>query len=398
MSVNKQRLWWWGFAVVAVGMLALAMRPRPLRVEAGAVSRGPMRVTLDEDGRTQVKRRYIVSAPLSGKLLRIELKAGDHVTEGAVLARLVPNDAPLLDPRSRAEQEARLQASEAMVAQAAANVSRAQVADTSARDDLARKRKLSVSAAISQRDLEVAETDAAARTQDLASAAFGSKVADHQLAEARAALQRGRSGRLDQFEILAPASGQVLRVLRESEGVVSAGVQLIEVGDPSVLEVAAELLTIEAVRVRPSMSAFIDHWGGLQTLSARVRYVEPSGFTKVSALGVEEQRVRVILDLPIDASTKGALGDNFRVEVHIVAWQAESVLRVPSAALFRRGDDWMVYVIESGHAEARRIEVGEQAADVVEVKGGVTEGAQVILRPGEALRDGARVSATAESP
>jgi HlyD family secretion protein len=377
-----------------VGLLALSMRPHPLPVDVAKVARGPMRVTIDEDGRTQVKRRYLVSAPLQGKLLRIELKAGDRVTEGMVLARLVPADAPLLDTRARAEQEARLHAAEAAVAQSNANVARAQVADASARDDLSRKQKLSVGNAISASELELAASEAAGRTQDLASAEYGAKVADHQLGEARAALQRGRSGRLDVFEIVAPASGQVLRVQKESEGVVTAGTALIEVGDPTVLEVAAELLTVEAVRIRPGMPAFIDHWGGPRPLEARVRSVEPSGFTKVSALGVEEQRVRVILDLTAPPQTFNALGDNFRVEVHVVAWQSESVLRAPTAALFRRGDQWAAFAVEDGRAKVRTLQVGEQSPELVEVRGGAKEGDVVVLRPGEALKEGARVEAT----
>jgi HlyD family secretion protein len=371
------------------------MRPRALKVDAARLTTGPLRVTLDEEGRTQVKRRYVVSAPLTGKLMRIELKAGDRIEEGAVLARLVPADAPLLDPRSRAEQEARLHAAEAAVAQANANVARAQVADASARDDLTRKKTLEKGSAISAHELELAASDVAGRAQDLASAQFGAKVADHQLGEARAALQRGRSGRLDEFAIVAPAAGQVLRVLRESEGVVSAGTALVEVGDPSALEVMAEMLTVEAVRVRPGMTAFIDHWGGARALEARVKSVEPSGFTKVSALGVEEQRVRVILDLTAPATEWHALGDNYRVEVHIVAWQGDHVLRAPTAALFRRGDAWAAYVIDdAGRVHVRRLDVGAQGPDSVEVRGGAREGEVVILRPSESLREGVAVDPT----
>jgi HlyD family secretion protein len=390
--IMRKRIWWIVIVVGLVGLIALSMRPRPLPVEVAPVTRGPMRVTLDEEGRTQVKRRYVVSAPLTGKLLRIELKAGDHVDEGAVLARLVPADAPLLDPRMRSEQEARLHASEAAVAQANANVARARVANDSAKDELDRKRRLAGQAAISARDLEVATSDAASRTQDLASAEFGAKVADHQLSEARAALQRGRTGRVDEFEIVAPASGQVLRVLRESEGVVSAGTSLVEVGDPSVLEVAADLLTVEAVRVRPGMEAFIDHWGGPKPLAARVRSVEPSGFTKVSALGVEEQRVRVLLDLTAPPAEWHTLGDNFRVEVHIVAWAADSVLRGPGAALFRRGDRWAAFAVEGGRAKLRLLDVGEMSTESAEVRSGAAAGDALILRPTESLRDGASVA------
>ena len=387
-----KRITWWIVGGGLVLLVGFSMRPRALPVEVAPLTRGPMRVTIDEEGRTEVKRRYVVSAPLTGKLLRVERKAGDRVAEGEVLARLVPADAPLLDPRARAEQEARLHASEAAVAQADANVARARVADAGARDDLSRKQKLAGGSAISVHDLELASTEAASRVQDLASAEFGAKVADHQLAEARAALQRGRSGRVDEFEIVAPTSGQVLRVMKESEGVVTAGTALVEVGDPSVLEVAVELLTVEAVRVRPGMAAFIDHWGGKPALPARVRSVEPSGFTKVSALGVEEQRVRVLVDLTAPPDEWRTLGDNFRVEVHIVAWQSDSVLRAPGAALFRRGDTWGAFVVDGGRARARTLQVGEMSLDSAEVRAGGQAGDVVILRPGESLRDGARVA------
>jgi HlyD family secretion protein len=181
-------------------------------------------------------------------------------------------------------------------------------------------------------------------------------------------------------------------VLRESEGVVAAGTSLVEVGDPGLLEVTAELLTSEAVRVHPGMAAFIDHWGGERPLAARVRSVEPSGFTKVSALGVEEQRVRVLLDLTAPAAEWRALGDNFRVEVHIIAWQADAVLRAPGAALFRRGGEWAAFAVENGRARLRTLDVGQMSVDSAEVRGGAAAGDALILRPTESLRDGASVA------
>ncbi len=393
MKARSKLLRWILPLLALLALIAFAMRPHPIRVDAAALTRGPLRVTIDEEGRAQVKRRYVVSAPLSGKLLRIELHVGDEVAEGDVLARLVPADAPLLDPRARAEQEARLHAAEAAVAQAGASVARARVGDAIARDDVTRKRTLARSNAISAHELELAESETLAREQDLASAEFGAKVADHQLAEARAALARGRSGRVDEFEIVAPASGRVLRVLRESEGVVTAGTALVEVGDPSALEVVADLLTVEAVRVRPKMAADIDHWGGAHALQARVRSVDPSGFTKVSALGVEEQRVRVILDLAGAPSEWHALGDNYRVEVHIVVWQADDVLRVPTAALFRRGDSWAAFTVADGRVRSQTLDVGEESPTAAEVRGGAHAGELVVLRPSESLREGMRVDA-----
>jgi HlyD family secretion protein len=389
----KRRAGWILAVGAIVGLVAVAARPHPLKVDAAVVTRGPLRVTIDEEGKSQVKRRYVVSAPLAGKLLRVELRAGDQVEEGGVLARLVPADAPLLDPRARAEQEARLHAFEAAVSQASSGVEHARVLSSNAREDLQRKQKLSAHAAISAHDMELAENEAAARAQDLASAEFGAKVAAHQLAEARAALQRGRSGRIDEFQIVAPAAGKVLRVVRESEGVVAAGANLLEIGDPNGLELIADLLTVDAVRVRPGMSASVDHWGGEKRLLARVRTVDPSGFTKLSALGVEEQRVRVTLDFVSPLGERESLGDAYRVEVHIVAWESPDALRLPTAALFRRGDAWMAFAVEGGRVRARRLEIGEQAPDSAEVLAGAKAGDPVVLRPGESLHEGDRVEA-----
>jgi HlyD family secretion protein len=391
--LDPKRRWRWILPLLAVSaLLAYALQPRAVRVDVTPLSRGSMQATVDEEGRTQVKRRYVVSAPMAGRLLRIELTPGDRVTEGAVLARLVPADAPLLDPRTRSELEARLRAAEAARAQADASVARARIAVGAAQDDLARKRMLSSGDAISSHDLTLAESEAAARAQELAQAEFARKVSGHQLDEARAALARGRSGLLETFDVVAPAAGQVLRVMHESEGVVASGTALLEVGDPAALEIAADLLTVDAVRVRPGMPALIDHWGGPRPLAARVRYVEPSGFTKLSALGVEEQRVRVVLDLVDPATQWQSLGDNFRVEVHVVTWQGDSVLRVPALALFRRADGWAAFVVDHGRLRERRLEVGEQSPEAAEVRGGATEGELVVLRPGESLREGMRVA------
>ncbi len=386
----RLRRWSWAAAALAAALLAIALRPRPVRVEVTPLRRGPMRVTIDEEGRSQVKQRYDVAAPLSGHLLRLSLRPGDPVNQGDEVAHILPTDAPLLDPRARAEQQARIHAFEAAAAQSGASVVRARVAMATARDDLRRKEELARAGALAARDLELARGDAATRTQELAEAEFAARVVDHQLGEARAALERGRAGKLDDLAVLAPTAGQVLRVVHESEGVVSPGTALLEIGDPATIEIAADLLTVDAVKVRPGMPAFVDHWGGPAALAARVRRVEPSGFTKISALGVEEQRVRVLLDLVGDPSTWFTLRDGFRVEVHVVSWQRDSVLRAPASALFRTGDGWAAYVVEGGRIRERRLEVGEQSPEVAEIRGGLREDELLVLHPGESLHEGSR--------
>ncbi len=387
----KPRKRWIALAAVAVAVLALVLWPRPPRVDVAPLSRGPMRATVDEEGRTQVRRRYLVSTPIPGKLLRVDLRAGDRVTEGMVLARIVPADTPLLDARSRAEQQARLRAAEAALAEADASAMRARIAVATARDDLERKRLLAGAEAIPSHELTLAESEAATRGQELAQAEFAARVAAHRVEEARAALERSRSGGADVFEVVAPTAGQVLRVDRESEGVVAAGTPILEVGDPTAIEIEADLLTVDAVRVSPGMPAYVDHWGGPRPLAARVRCVEPSGFTKMSALGVEEQRVRVLLDLLDPPEARPTLGDNYRVEVHVVTWQGDGVLRAPELALFRRGDAWADYVVERGRVRERRVDVGEQSPELAEIRAGAREGELMVLRPEEGLRDGMRV-------
>ncbi len=391
MNARHGRWIWIGAVLAGAGLAAVALRPRRVQVEVTPLRRGPMRVTIDEEGRAQIKQRYDVSAPLAGRVLRIPLRPGDPVREGEVVARILPADAPLLDPRTRAEQEARIRALEAASAQAGAAVARARVAMATAGDDLQRKQELARAGALSARDLELARGEAEGRSQELTEAKFAARVADHQLAEARAALERGRAGRLDELDVVAPISGQVLRVARESEGAVAAGAVLLEIGDPADIEIAVDLLTPDAVRVRPGMPALVDHWGGPAALAARVRRVEPSGFTKVSALGVEEQRVRVLLDLVGDPSSWCALGDGFRVEVHIASWQAPAVLRAPASALFRAADGWAAYAVEGGRIRERRLEVGEQSPHLAEIRAGAREGELLVLHPGDSLHEGGRV-------
>ena len=379
--------------LVAVG-LALAFRPTPVPVDLAAASRGPMQVTVDEDGRTRVKDRYVVSAPVAGTLARIVLDPGDSVHRGDLVARLVPVSSPLLDPRATAEAEARVSAAAAALRQASTAVERARASQAFAEREAARQRALVGAGAAAARLLEQAELEARLRAEELASAEFGERVAASQLRLARAALLSLRGGGLQsgRFDVTSPVDGQVLQVMQESEGVVQQGAPLLEIGDPRTLEVVVDVLTGDAVAIQPGAPARIERWGGDSALRGRVRRIEPSAFTRISSLGVEEQRVNVLVDLDEPPDRLRALGDGYRVEVSIVTWEAPDVLRVPEGAVFREGEGWAVYVSDGGVARLRRVELGRRNGAEAEITGGLRAGERVVVYPGDNVLDGTRVT------
>ena len=390
-----------GAAALGGGLLALALgwwmlRPQPILVDVAAVSRGELRVTVDEEGRTRVRDRYVVAAPADGRLLRVTLKEGDRVERGAAVARIEPAS---LDPRTRAAAEARLEAARDRQREAVAHVARARAALAQAQRSAARAERLRVDRMLSPEDAEQSALAAATRAEELTAAESAAEAAAHDLEAARAALlgdlRAGAGVRVGQcdsdtpcLELYAPTSGQVLRLLQESERTVTAGMPLLEIGDPRALEIVADVLSTDAVKVQAGAPVLVDHWGGGTTLHARVRRVEPSGFTKLSALGVEEQRVNVIADF---VDPPGALGDGYRVEVRIVVWEAADVRRVPASALFRYGDAWHVFVVEGGRARRRAVEVGARGAFDAEALDGLEAGERVILHPSDRVEDGVRV-------
>jgi len=380
--------------LAAAALVFLAVRPRPQPVDVGQVHRGPLRVTVDEDGKVRVQERHVVSSPLAGTLTRPDLKAGDPVQADAVLARLVPVAPPLLDARTRAEVEARARSAADAVRQAEATLARARNALELAEREAARAQNLARAGSIAQEALDRAEFERAARAREVEMAARGADVARHDLDVARAALLQTRGGGRSsdpEWTVTSPVRGVVLRVLQESEGVVQPGTPLFELGDMDALEVVADLLTTDAVAVRPGAEVLIERWGGDRTLHARVRRVEPSAFTKVSALGVEEQRVNVIADLTDPAPARAGLGDGYRVQVRIVTVDVPDALLVPVAATFRQGKGWAVFVVEDGRARLRAVELGRRNDTDAEVRSGLTAGQTVVLYPGETLRDGVRV-------
>ena len=374
-------------AVAAV----LALRPSPVPVDVAAASRGSLVVAVEETGIARVKDRYVVSAPVAGSVSRQLLEPGDEVREGQVLAEIAPLLSPLLDARARSEAQARLGAAVSALAQAQAQHGRAKAGDELAREERARTRSLVAGGARSPQDLDRAEFEARMRSEELASAAFAVKVAAEQVRVARAALGGEGASRAQHIDVLAPASGRVLRVLQESAGVVQAGAPLLEVGNPEVLEVVLDLLTTDAVRVHSGTPVTIQGWGGDRALAARVHKVEPSAFTKLSALGVEEQRVNVIAVLTEPREEWAALGDGFRIEARLVLWQGDDVLKVPQGAAFRHGDRWAVFRIESGRARMVPVRIGHRGDTQVEVLDGLAPGAAVAVHPGDRVKDGVRV-------
>lgn len=376
----------------AVGVL-LALRPRLVPVDVATATRGPLRVTIEETGVTRVKDRYVVSAPVSGTVSRQTLEPGDGVTERQVIAEIAPVASPLLDARTRSEAQARLSAAVSALGQAEAQRGRAIAAAALAESELARTRSLAERGSVAAQQLDRAEFEERMRREELSSAVFAVKVAAEQVRVARAALGAEGASRVQHIEVLAPASGRVLRVLQQSEGVVQPGTPLVEVGNPEVLEIVVDLLTTDAVRVNPGTPLTIHGWGGDRTLAARVRSVEPSAFTKLSALGVEEQRVNVIASFTDPGEDWAALGDGFRIEACLTTWEASDVLKIPLGAAFRRGDDWAVFRVESGKARLTPVEIGHRGDAELEVLSGLDPGSVLVVHPGDRVKDGVTVDA-----
>ncbi|HEX7242163.1 MAG TPA: efflux RND transporter periplasmic adaptor subunit [Longimicrobiaceae bacterium] len=386
---TRRRLAYAGAALLLLLAVVWSLRPSPVEVETARVTRGPLRATVDEDGITRVADRYVVAAPVSGRVERIGVREGDAVAAGAVLARIA--SAPV-DPRTARQAEARLAAAAALRREAEARLGEAGAGLAQARRDAARARTLAAAGALSESAKEAAELAAATRAREVEAAAARVRSAAAEIDAARAALADADPAGEPSVvvEVRAPAAGRVLRVPERSARPVAAGTPLVELGDADVLEVVVDVLSANAVGVRPGAAVEIAEWGGEGVLRGEVRRVEPSAFTRVSALGVEEQRVNVIAGL---AGRPGGLGDGFRVEARIVTWEAPSVLRLPSGALFREGAGWGVFVVEDGRVRKRVVRIGHRGGDGVEVLGGVREGESVVLFPSDQLREGVRARA-----
>lgn len=380
--------------VVVGGLITLAFLPRAVEVDLGEITRGPMLLTVDEDGATRVRERYIISAPLAGRLLRVELDPGDVIAKGGVLATLDPGEPSLLDPRLRAQAEARVKAAAASLSRAQSQLDNARVQAEMFEKAFARSKTLFSKGNLREAALEEAECQHLGAQLAVRAGESAVNVADFDLEQARAALLHtssdgeGADAGEWHFSIKSPIDGLVLRVFQESSTVVPAGGRLLEIGEATDLELRIDVLSQDAVRIRPGQRVVLEHWGGAKSLAARVRRVEPSAYTKVSALGVDEQRVDVIADLEDDPGEGESLGDGFRVEARVVIWESDDVLRLPAGALFRSGDDWAVYRFDGRRAELVPVEIGHNNGNEIEVLGGISAGDRVVLHPSDRIEDG----------
>jgi HlyD family secretion protein len=382
--------------VLLGALVVVGLWPRAVPVEAGTVSRGPLVVTIDEEGMTRVRNRYVISAPVAGQLRRIDWKAGAVVEAGkTVIAILETSGADFLDARSQAQAEARVRTAEAAREAAKAQRERASAGAKMFSADLDRLKQLFAQKVLSAQEYDSAQMRASTTQQEERAAEFALKVAEFELQQAQAILSRGASGGKSDAEplvITSPVSGRILRVMQESARVVPGGFPLLEVGDSTDLEVRIEVLSRDGVAIKPGTRVMLEQWGGAEPLAARVRHVEPSAFTKISALGVEEQRVYVIADFTDALEKRPTLGDNYRVEARIVVWENGAALRSPAGALFQRGGVWQVFAVEAGRSKLRSVKVGRSNGVETEIVDGLGEGTRVVIYPGDKVVDGTRVA------
>lgn len=392
---RRRYLGWYLLSAAILLLLIYSVWPSPVTVDATRVNRSPFMVSISEEGRTRVIDRFEISTPVAGYLRRIELDAGDPVVSGQTLTYLEPLRAEVLDPRRQAEAKAQVAAARASLLAARERAGAALAEAEFARAEYQRRLKLKDTEAISEEALQQARTVLQRNEAELRSAQFGVEVAQYQLQAAQAQLQYSAAEKTDEappaVPIRSPVDGVVLSVIRESEGVVQAGTPLLEVGDPNALEVAVDVLSADAVQIEPGMPVMLERWGGPRPLQGVVKRVEPEGFLKISALGVEEQRVWVIVDITSPPEEWRALGNGYRIEARFILWQADNVLQIPASALFRFGEGWAVMVVEDGRARVREVTVGHRNGLEAEITAGLTEGERVITHPDDQLKDGTRV-------
>lgn len=381
-----------------LGAIVFGFLPKPVAVETASVGIAPLTVSVLEEGKTRIRHRYTISPPIGGFLNRVELRAGASIEKGkTVLATIQPQLASFLDPRSRAEAEARVKGAESARMRAEAEVERAREALSLAEKERVRAAELKAKGAVSLKEFDTAEAQAAMGGRALRGAEFALEVAGFEKAQADAALMQTQSPgdptAAKPVEILAPVNGFVLSVFEESARVVAQGTPVMEVGDPADLEAEIELLSSDAVGVRPGAPVTIEQWGGGAPLRGSVTLVEPGGYTKISALGVEEQRVKVRVNFTDPIPPEHPLGDRFRVEARIVTWHGDRVLQIPTGALFRRGGDWMAFRFDGGKARLVKVEIAHNNGVAAEVVSGLSEGQRVLLHPPDTVADGAAVKA-----
>ncbi len=389
--------------IVLIGLgiaaaIVWALLPQPVPVDMGTITRGPLEVTVEDEGVTRIHDVYTVSAPIGGKMLRSAREVGDKVEANKTLvAAIEPSEPTFLDVRSQRVNQAAVQAAQAAVDLAQAKIKEAKSRLEFARNDLSRAEQLAASKTISARALEKANLDVTGAEAAVASAVATLEVRRRELESAKAnMIQPGQINRDAKsanccVQVYSPVNGRVLKMIAKSEQVVPAGAPLVEIGDPHDLEIAVDFLSRDAVRIKPGDVARIESWGGDKVLPAKVRRVEPTGFTKVSALGIEEQRVKVILDFTGPPSEWQKLGHDYRVIARVVIWHRNDVLQVPLGALFREGDNWAVFAVAEGRAERRLVTIGERNLHAARVLKGLKLGDKVVLHPSDRVHDGVKV-------
>jgi HlyD family secretion protein len=389
-------------AAAILAAVVAGLRPKPITIETASVSRGPFVVTVFEEGKTRIRHRYVILPPVAGFLNRVDLRAGAPIKAGeTVLATIKAEFSGFLDPRTRAQAEARAKAAETIRMQRQAELDRVNASLDLAKKELIRADALRKTGAIATQEWDSAENRVQVLTRELRAAEFALRVADFEVVQAHAALLQAREPTAEQSEplkIISPVDGYVLNVYEESARVVTPATPIMEVGDPRDLEAEIELLSSDAVGVVPGAEVSIEQWGGETPLRGRVSVVEPGGFTKISALGVEEQRVKVRVDFLDPMPAGKELGDRYRVEARIVTWHGNDVLQVPTGALFRRGNDWMTFIVENGKAALRKVEIAHNNGIAAEVRSGLSEGDTVIIHPPDAIKDGAAVAVNHTMP
>ena len=394
MVKNRKIIYVAPVLIILAILLWWALKPAPVAVETARASRGAMQVSIDADGKTRIHDRFVLAAPVSGRMRRIDLHRGDEVNQGDQITVIEPLPVQPLDPRQFAEATAKVSASQSILKEALALVERVRTECDQARRERLRAEKLLETGDISKQDFERARNTENACRRELEAAQFKSAAASSEVEIAKSALiqfqQQQKSTSSSPVPVKSPLKGTVLKLIEESERVVMAGSPLLELSNPSHLEIVIDVLSTDAVRILPGMAALLENWGGDHPLPASVRMIEPSAFTKVSALGVEEQRVNVIADF---TEGSGSLGDGYRIEARIITWQADSVLQIPTSALFRKGEAWSVFIVENGKISNREIEIGHRNPSVVEVIKGLDDGAVVVLHPTNQLADGTNVRA-----
>jgi HlyD family secretion protein len=394
---TRRRVFVVAVGVIVLGAVVYGLLPKPVAVEVAKAARGPLRVTVEEEGRTRVKDRFVLSAPVAGYLRRITLDVGDTVKKGDRVAALEPLGSTVIYPRSRAEAEAAVNAAQATY-DAAKERAHAATADAEyARERAGRMIKLAADGYISKDDLDQAEAESKKAEANRLSAEAAVSAAKAELEQAMSVLRYSAAGELgDTVEnviVRAPVSGSVLKLHRQSEGVVNSGEPLLDIGNPGDLEVKIEVLSADAVKLGRGTPVVFERWGDDRPLEGHVRTVEPSGFTKISSLGVEEQRVNVIVDFTSPFEVWRRLGDGYRLDTTFIIWEGKDVLQVPASAVFRRGDNWALFTVENRRARLREVEIGRRNGLAAEIVKGVAEGTVVITNPDDNIKDGVKVKA-----